>query len=65
MLEVGSAIEAPDFRAPPYDLGSFREIAYRQDPESQSWRNRIVWYRVRIRWGEGRNSRRGRHLHAG
>ena len=32
MLEVGSAIEAPDFRAPPYDLGSFREIAYRQDP---------------------------------
>ncbi len=33
MLEVGSAIEAPDFRAPPYDLGSFREIAYRQDPK--------------------------------
>ena len=34
MLEVGSAIEAPDFRAPPYDLGSFREIAYRQDPRA-------------------------------
>ena len=32
MLEVGSVIEAPDFRAPPYDLGSFREIAYRQAP---------------------------------
>ena len=32
MLEVGSYHEDPDFRAPPYDLGSFREIAYRQDP---------------------------------
>ena len=30
MLEVGSYHEAPDFRAPPYDLGSFHEIAYRQ-----------------------------------
>ena len=32
MVEVGSYHEDPDFRAPPYDLGSFREIAYRQDP---------------------------------
>ena len=32
MLEVGSYHEAPDFRAPPYDLGSFREIAHRQPP---------------------------------
>ena len=32
MLEVGSYHEDPDFRAPPYDLGSFHEIAYRQDP---------------------------------
>ena len=32
MLQVGSYHEDPDFRAPPYDLGSFREIAYRQDP---------------------------------
>ena len=32
MLEVGSHHGDPDFRAPPYDLGSFREIAYRQDP---------------------------------
>ena len=32
MLEVGSYHEDPDFRAPPYDLGSFREIAYRQAP---------------------------------
>lgn len=31
ILAVGSYHEAPDFRAPPYDLGSFREIAYRQD----------------------------------
>ena len=27
MLEVGSYHEDPDFRAPPYDLGSFHEIA--------------------------------------
>ena len=32
MLEVGSYHEDPDFRAPPYDLGSFHEIAYRQAP---------------------------------
>ena len=32
MVEVGSYHEDPDFRAPPYDLGSFREIAYHQDP---------------------------------
>ena len=32
MLQVGSYHEDPDFRTPPYDLGSFREIAYRQDP---------------------------------
>ena len=32
MLQVGSYHEDPDFRAPPYDLGSFREIAYRQAP---------------------------------
>ena len=32
MLQVGSYREDPDFRAPPYDLGSFREIAYRQAP---------------------------------
>ena len=31
MLQVGSYHEDPDFRTPPYDLGSFREIAYRQD----------------------------------
>ena len=31
MLAVGSYHEDPDFRAPPYDLGSFHEIAYRQD----------------------------------
>ena len=31
MLEVGSDHRDPDFRAPPYDLGSFHEIAYRQD----------------------------------
>ena len=31
MLEVGSGHRDPDFRAPPYDLGSFHEIAYRQD----------------------------------
>ena len=35
MLEVGSFHEDPDFRAPPYDLGSFREIAYRQDPDGR------------------------------
>ena len=32
MLQVASYHEDPDFRAPPYDLGSFREIAYRQAP---------------------------------
>ena len=32
MLQVGSYHEDPDFRSPPYDLGSFREIAYRQAP---------------------------------
>ena len=32
MLEVGSDHRDPDFRAPPFDLGSFREIAYRQAP---------------------------------
>ena len=32
MLQVGSYHEDPDFRAPPYDLGSFHEIAYRQAP---------------------------------
>ena len=32
MLQVGSYHEDPDFRAPPYDLGSFWEIAYRQAP---------------------------------
>ena len=32
MLEVGSSHRDPDFRAPPYDLGSFHEIAYRQAP---------------------------------
>ena len=32
MLQVGNYHEDPDFRAPPYDLGSFHEIAYRQDP---------------------------------
>ena len=31
MLQVASYHEDPDFRAPPYDLGSYREIAYRQD----------------------------------
>ena len=31
MLAAGSYHEDPDFRAPPYDLGSFHEIAYRQD----------------------------------
>ncbi len=31
MLEVGTDHRDPDFRAPPYDLGSFHEIAYRQD----------------------------------
>ena len=35
MLEVGSHHGDPDFRAPPYDLGSFREIAYRQDPNGR------------------------------
>ena len=35
MLEVGSYHSDPDFRAPPYDLGSFREIAYRQDPNGR------------------------------
>ena len=34
MLEVGSDHRDPDFRAPPYDLGSFHEIAYRQDPSA-------------------------------
>ena len=35
MLEVGSDRRDPDFRAPPYDLGSFHEIAYRQDAGSR------------------------------
>ena len=35
MLEVGSRHGDPDFRAPPYDLGSFREIAYRQGPNGR------------------------------
>ena len=35
MLEVGSDHRDPDFRAPPYDLGSFHEIAYRQDPNGR------------------------------
>ena len=35
MLEVGSYHRDPDFRAPPYDLGSFHEIAYRQDPNGR------------------------------
>ena len=35
MLEVGSHHGDPDFRASPYDLGSFREIAYRQDPNGR------------------------------
>ena len=35
MLEVGTDHRDPDFRAPPYDLGSFHEIAYRQDPSGR------------------------------
>ena len=35
MLEVGSDHRDPDFRSPPYDLGSFHEIAYRQDPNGR------------------------------
>ena len=35
MLDVGRYHVDPDFRVPPYDLGSFREIAYRQDPDGR------------------------------
>lgn len=35
MLEVGGDLQDPDFRAAPYDLGSFHEIAYRQDPSGR------------------------------
>ena len=42
MLEVGSHHADPDFRAPPYDLGSFREIAYRQDASGP--RSRAMYF---------------------
>ena len=35
ILEVGSDHRDPDFLSSPYDLGSFHEIAYRQDPNSR------------------------------
>ena len=35
ILEVANGLSDPDFRAPPYDLGSFREIAHRKGPNGR------------------------------
>lgn len=35
ILEVANGLSDPDFRAPPYDLGSFREVAHRKGPNGR------------------------------